>query len=139
MKSSSFTIPTSVVDLYICNTQKPVTLSGTEKLTKLHLPNENFNTTPCQKLQELNWDGDTLAEKALPLPIADIPTLSKLIVHPVTVDTNFRFPTQLTSLWVIVYGKIIDISFLTPLTRLQDPSIESTRRKTCSTCPHSRQ
>ena len=38
LRCSSFTIPTSVVDLSVCNAREPVTLSGTENLTFLSLP-----------------------------------------------------------------------------------------------------
>ena len=125
LKSSSFTTPTSVVDLSIFSARKPLTLSGTENLIRLHLPNENFDTTPCPNMQELNWGGDTVAEKELPFPIADMTSLSAL--HCCVLDSfnpDSMFPTHLTSLWPNVMCGSVDVAVLTSLTRFRDLYIE---------------
>ena len=47
-----------------------------------------------------------------------MPTISKLVVHPVAVHPDFTFPTHLTSLLLNVMCGSVDVAVLTSLTRL---------------------
>ena len=123
MKNCTLTLPVSVVRLTMSLDSMHVRVSGTENLTHL-FSNMSVTTTPCPKLQELTWWGGTLSEKALPLPISDVTTLSELTVGVEMIHPDFRFPTQLTALELKVFNKSFDVALLTPLTRLQVLTID---------------
>ena len=85
MRNCALTIPTSVFDLrlYDFGVQR-VSISGTESITHLKVPNKTITTTPCPELQ---WQGDTLSDEALPFPINDVTTHS---VTTITATTSIQ-------------------------------------------------
>ena len=122
MQRCALTIPTSVDDLELVQSEE-ATISRTENLTSLNTPRDSIKTSPCPKLQELQWYGETLSAMTLPCPISDMTTLSRMFVVVDNVDPAFVFPIQLMSLRLTVMGESFDVALLSPLTRLQQLDI----------------
>ena len=113
-------LPTSVARLVLSSDVSGVSFSGTENLTHLDVRHRSVTTTPCPRLRQLWWTGETLAAKTLPCPVGDMPALVEMTASVrAAVDPDFRFPTQLTALELNVPHDSVDAAQLTPLTRLQ--------------------
>ena len=120
LTDATLTLPPRLVHLSVDDGSRQVTVSGTENLTSLSVSSEDSRTTPCPKLEKLCLScGETLSDKTLPCSIADIPTLSKIHVMKDAIDPDFRFPTQLTSLYLKVFNGPVNVALVTSLTRLQ--------------------
>ena len=118
LNSCTLTIPTSVVKLELDQLTEDVSVSGTDSLTNLIVKNETVKTTPCPKLQALEWWGKTLSGKTLPCPARNIRALSELVVDVRAIDPVFLFPQGLTSLELKVRDVFVGVERLTGLQRL---------------------
>ena len=118
------TLPTSVVTLNMDDDTSHVTVSGTENLTYLEVPNGSIKTALCPRLRELVWYGETLSQKRLPCQVGGVTTLVSMTIDVDEVDPAFQFPPQLTSLCLLVQNDSVNLSQLTPLTRLQSLEID---------------
>ena len=130
----TLTVPTGVVGLRLDERSERVTVSGTENLTSLNvnhldMANQTTTTTPCPKLRQLRWNGETLGDETLPCPVSDLTTLSAMTVAVNHVDPAFRFPPLLHSLGLQVLDGSVDVAQLTPLTRLQELDINTDASK----------
>ena len=133
LERSALALPTSVVELTPNHETKRVTVSGTENVTSLGVWNPNVTLSPCPKLEAVSLGLEKLSAKKLPLPIADMTTVSSLRVEAEYVMPSFRLPTQLTSLDPKLSDDAVDDAVLAPLTRLQS-STSTFRTTTRSTC-----
>ena len=124
LKDATLTLPKSVVELTLERNTQRVTLSGTENLVCLRATDQSVIVPPCPKLRFLHWCGKTLSEQTFPFPVTDFPALFSLNVKTERIDPGFRFPTQLKVLRLKVSDGSVDVALLTPLTRLQELTID---------------